>query len=120
VQITDSVAPNGAIYAHGGGGYALNNVEIDGSSADAVFVDGPLDVQLINVGGTGNGGIGVHATNGAQVRVDATTTVTGAGGNVKSGSLVAAAYAALQQYDLVGMNAGATAAHSTGSRIFLA
>jgi hypothetical protein len=81
-------------------------------------------VQLINVGGTGNGGIGVHATNGAQVRVDATTTVTGTGGDVQSGSLAPVTYAVLaahQQYDLAPGPAGnpTTFNAMTGSRIFV-
>jgi len=94
------------------------NTQIDGCAADAIYVNGGNAV-IQTVTGAGNGGVGVLADKGAQVSVDAATTVQGAlvTDGVKAGSLAAVAYAALvpgvaQQYDLP------NASNGTGARIF--
>jgi hypothetical protein len=104
-----------------GPGLAVANVKINGCAADAIYVNGGNAV-IQTVAGTGNGGVGILADKGAQVSVDAATTVQGAlvTDGVKAGSLAAVAYAALvpgvaQQYDLQPADINTVA---TGARIF--
>ena len=112
-----------------GGRYEITNTRIDGSSSDAISAEkGTNFIICTQVTGANNGGVtdvGIRATDGAQVSVDAATTVTGgvAGNDVKSGSLLTATYAALalhQQYDLAPGPAGnpTTFDAQTGTRIF--
>jgi hypothetical protein len=104
-----------------GPGLAVANAKINGCAADAIYVNGGNAV-IQTVTGTGNVGVGILADKGAQVSVDAATTVQGAlaTDGVKAGSLAAVAYAALvpgvaQQYDLQPADINTVA---TGARIF--
>jgi hypothetical protein len=96
----------------------IANSRISGCAADAIYFNGGNGVvQLVD--GAGNVGVGILADKGAQVSVDATTTVTGTLGDVKSGSLAPASYATLAvsaQYDLPPKAASLDVA--TGARIF--
>jgi hypothetical protein len=104
-----------AIYLQAAGNYALENVRIQGSPGDALLAEGPSETQLTNVtGGTGgagdpaNTGAGVHATDGAFVRIrDNATLVTGTAGDMIVGTLPARTWADFRgnvptknQYDL--------------------
>lgn len=97
----------------------MTNVRIDNSVGNGINAErGTNYVTLDHVTGTGNGGLGVLANDGAQVQItDATTTsVTGAGGDVKSGSLAPAVYApSMNRYDIP---PNSLIAVSTGTRIF--
>jgi hypothetical protein len=99
-------------------------VKIQGASSNGVRLAGSTaKVNLVHVTGVNLGSYGIFAEDGAQASVDATTTVTGALDDVKSGSLAATTYAALalhQQYDLAPGPAGnsTTFDAQTGSRIF--
>jgi hypothetical protein len=97
------------------------NTKINGCAADAIYINGGNAV-IQGVAGSGNGGVGILADMGAQVSIDAATTVQGAlvTDGVKAGSLAAVAYAALvpgvaQQYDLQPADINTVA---TGARIF--
>jgi hypothetical protein len=99
------------------------NSRISGCEADAIYFNGGNGV-VQGVGGSGNGavtgGVGILADKGAQVSVDAGTTVSGVGGDVKAGSLPPATYASLipgvaQQYDIQPADINSVA---TGARIF--
>jgi hypothetical protein len=104
-----------------GGAWGLTNVRIDNSAGNGINVEhGTNYVKLDHVTGAGNAGVGVLANDGAQVQITdtttPTTTLTGTGGDVKSGSLAVAAYAAgMNQYDIPPNSAIAV---STGTRIF--
>lgn len=94
-------------------------VEIDGSLGNAINVDGPCKMILTDVTGSGNGGYGVIADDGAHVQVDAATTVTGTLGDTKSGSLGMTTYAQVAAglaFDIP--NNAASAQVATGTRIF--
>jgi hypothetical protein len=123
-----------------GGRAYLENVRIDNCVGDAVRADlGQGFVQLINVGGSGNGGVGVFVNDGAEVKANIvsppfpplglpapipTNTVgglVGAGGEFKVGSLAAVGAglgwtgAPLGPYDL---SATPPAITDTGSRLY--
>lgn len=75
VLVQDSVAPGGALGAQNGG-WALETVEINGSSADAIVATGNnTQMTLTGVVGSGNAGFGVRTDNGSHVQVDATTSI---------------------------------------------
>ena len=102
------------------GSIQLDHVQINGAAGDGVHVVGSLaQAGLIHVTGSGQGDFGVQAENGAQVSVDATTTVTGASGDTQSGSLAPTTYAQVaagNAYDLPPNAASINVA--TGTRIF--
>ncbi|MBE3111198.1 MAG: hypothetical protein IMZ46_11930, partial [Acidobacteria bacterium] len=83
-------SPGDAIVFHGSRGL-LQRVTINDSAGNAVFADGGfLDMQRVQ--GVGNGGFGLRADEGALVRVDANTTVTGVS-DLMSGDLPPATWA---------------------------
>jgi hypothetical protein len=69
----------------------LKDVLIENCVGDAVYARGPVYLDLADVGGSGNGGIGVKLTNGATAYHRWGTDVTGAGGDYQVGSNPAAA-----------------------------
>lgn len=76
------------VAAFGDGVYSLEQVEVDDCAGDAISARDPISVKLSQVTGTGNAGFGVHADDGAQVRVlDDATDVTGANGDLGVGIL---------------------------------
>ena len=99
---------------------SIANCAISDCANDAIHCTGNGSAIVQVVGGAGNGGVGIFADMGSQVSVDATTSVTGTGGDVKAGSLAAATYATLRtptvQYDLPPNAADLNVA--TGARIF--
>jgi hypothetical protein len=96
----------------------IANCRISGCAADAIYSTANSSAIVQTVVGTGNGGVGILADMGSQVSVDAATTVAGAGGACKAGSLLAAAFpaAGFAQYDLPPSAASLDVA--TGARIF--
>jgi hypothetical protein len=97
---------------------SIANCRISGCAADAIYSTAGSSAIVQHVVGLGNGGVGVLADMGSQVSVDAATTVSGAGGACKAGSLLAAAFpaAGFAQYDLPPDAASLDVA--TGARIF--
>jgi len=71
-----------------GGLFDLVDVRIDDATGSAINAESASNyVALTHVTGSGNAGFGVKANDGAQVQVrDVITTVTGAAGDMKSGS----------------------------------
>ena len=82
----NGVAPNGALFARGGS-WNLQDVVINGYSADAIRVQGAVQLAMTNVTGAGNGGFGVRVNDGGYVRVTSDATlVMGALGDMKVGT----------------------------------
>ena len=102
-------SPSDAVVFHGSHG-TLDHVTIDNSVGDAVAADGGF-LDMLSVQGTGNGGLGLRALVSALVRADASTNVTGAGGDLKSGNLTVTTWASLPQFDITAVGPGG----STGS-----
>ena len=77
----------------------LQNVAIDDSTGDAIrFIQGGGGLmELINVTGAGNGGLGVLVSDGGQVQADVDCTVTGAGGDFQVGTLAAGTWVLIGQ-----------------------
>jgi hypothetical protein len=69
----------------------LKDVLINNAASHAVYARGPTYLDLADVAGSGNGGLGVKLTNGAQIYHRWGTDVTGAGGDYQVGSNPAAA-----------------------------
>jgi hypothetical protein len=113
--------PADGVYV-GGGLTTLFFVKIDNCPGNAVTVsDGNGYLRMEHVtGSVGNVGYGVQADDGGTVRIlDAATTVTGALGAVKSGSLAAVAvypvFPTLNSFDIP---PNSPIAVSTGTRIY--
>jgi hypothetical protein len=88
---TNATGPEAAIWAKGAGGWSIEDTKVEDTvTGDAILVEGPgAPVILDHVNGTGNAGVGVHVNDGGSVRViDDATAITGAGGDMKVGSLV--------------------------------
>jgi hypothetical protein len=68
---------------------------------------------MLSVQGTGNGGLGLSATDGAIVRADASTSVTGTGGDLQSGDLAATVWANLPQFDITAVGPGGATGSGT-------
>jgi hypothetical protein len=102
----------------------LENVKIDNATGNGVrLASSKALAGLVHVTGVVQGDYGVLAEDGAQVSVDATTTVTGTTGapstDTQSGALAATSYAQVAggfAYDIPGNAANAQVA--TGTRIF--
>jgi len=61
-------------------------LKVDDVPGDAIIADGPGAADLYSVGtGPMVGGVGLHATNGAQIHVYDNVSPTGAGGDLKVG-----------------------------------
>jgi hypothetical protein len=61
-------------------------IKADNMPGDAIVANGPGALELYAVGtGPAVGGIGLHASNGAQVHVHDNVNPTGAGGDLKVG-----------------------------------
>jgi hypothetical protein len=106
-------SPSDAVVFHGSRG-ALDHVTINASTGNAVVSDGGF-LDMISVQGTGNGGLGLLASDGALVRADANTNVTGtpAGNDVKSGNLAATTWASLPQFDITAVGPGGATGSGT-------
>jgi len=109
--ILDAVGIYGGGNSHSAHGFGLNNSLVRNAPGAGVTKIGPMRASLIavrindsvgnavtatgnggylqmyNVAGTGNGGYGLQAQNGAHVQVQAGTDVTGASGDVQVGAL---------------------------------
>lgn len=103
------------------GRWQLKKVQIDDAAGNGISVEGDAFVVLDAVSGSGNTGYGVEVIDGAKVRStdETTTTITGAGGAVKCGSLPVAAHApGISQIDLTYDPTGAAPAQVTGTGSF--
>ena len=96
----------------------IEDATIEGSTGNGVIIDGPASLHISNVIGTGNSGYGLFADDGAHLRIDSTTTVTGTSGDIKCGSKAVRTYADFRgsaplknEFDISGDAA-------TGSRIW--
>jgi hypothetical protein len=65
---------------------------IENCAGDGISIIGQAYVTFIGGSGVGNGGVGIRAIDGAQVLIDASTSVTGAGGDMKIGGLPVRTY----------------------------
>lgn len=88
----------------------LFDSQIDDSAEDAILINAAGTAVVFGVVGTGNGGVGIHVTDGGHVTADADaaagpTTVTGVGGDQQVGELVAGAYPAAP-FNIVDVFAG--------------
>lgn len=112
----------GAAVIFSGGNFYAENCDFDDNTDDAFLAqDGGGYAQLVNCGGTGNGGIGINNKHGAHIKIDADTDVTGTGGDMKCGSLAVRSYASFRgagatQYNEFDNASGDTGV--TGGRIF--
>jgi hypothetical protein len=116
-----------AVRAQGGSIWYFENVLIKGALGRGIVPEvGNPYVELTNVQFDGNAGLDVDADDGAKVQVhDVVTGTSPAGGSMQSGALASRTWADFyanapvgQEFDLVGMNAGALLATGTGTRIF--
>lgn len=84
------------------GNTRIQNTLIENTTGDAIQVENSsVKLRLDNVdGSTGNSAYGIRILNGAQVDVDAATSVTGASGDILLGDAGAIAYAAVPAVDL--------------------
>lgn len=96
----------------------LTRVSIVNSTGDAVNCAGSTSTSLTFVTGTGNGGYGVVASDGAHIKIDADTTVTGTSGDIKSGTLAARAYTDFRANPPLKNEIDLTAGTGDGSRIW--
>jgi hypothetical protein len=70
----------------GAGAVSVFYLKVDNVPGDAIIANGPGVLDLYAVGtGPQVGGIGLHASNGAQVHVHDNVNPTGAGGDLKVG-----------------------------------
>ena len=70
----------------GAGSVSVLSLKVDNVPGDAIIANGPGALDLYAVGtGPQVGGIGLHASNGAQVHVHDNVNPTGAGGDLKVG-----------------------------------
>lgn len=82
------------------GNSRIQNTRIENTTGDAIQTENCL-LTVTNVDGTtGNTAYGIRILNGAQVNVDAGTSVTGASGDILLGDAGAIAYAAVPAVDL--------------------
>lgn len=82
------------------GNCRVRNTLIENTTGDAIQAENCL-LTVTNVdGSTGNTAYGIRILNGAQVNVDAGTSVTGASGDILLGDAGAVAYAAVPAVDL--------------------
>ena len=73
-------------FVFGAGAISVLNLKVNNVLADAVIANGPGALDLYEVGtGPTVGGIGLHASNGAQVHVNNNVKPTGASGDLKVG-----------------------------------
>lgn len=84
------------------GNTRIQNTLIENTTGDAIQVENSsVKLRLDNVdGSTGNSAYGIRILNGAQVDVDAATSVTGASGDILLGDAGAITYAAVPAVDL--------------------
>jgi len=99
----------------------MENVKIEGATGNGLRIEGAGSrADLVHVTGVVLGDYGIYADFGAQVSVDATTTVTGTLGAIKSGSLAPLTYANVA----IGVNGGydippnAPITDATGTRVY--
>jgi hypothetical protein len=89
-------ATSHGICYNGGSRCSVRYCSINGSVGDAVnCAGGGGGMELIDVVGAGNGGVGCRATTGAQVLGTVGTTVTGTGGDIVAGVNAPAAWVGL-------------------------
>lgn len=72
-------------------------LKVDDVPGDAIIANGPCVADLFSVGtGSTVGGIGLHASNGAQIHVHDNVNPTGAGGDLKVGQNPVRAWASFR------------------------
>lgn len=82
------------------GNSRIRNTRIENTTGDAIQAENCLLTATNVDGSTGNTAYGIRILNGAQVNVDAGTSVTGASGDILLGDAGAVAYAAVPAVDL--------------------
>lgn len=83
------------------GNCRLQNAKIENSPTAIQVINPSTRLEIINVGGsTGNTGIACTVSNGAQIDVGATVTVSGAGGERKIGGNAVGNWATLPETDV--------------------
>jgi hypothetical protein len=104
-------SPGDAVVFDGSRG-TLDRVTINDSVGNAIAADGGF-LDMLSVQGTGNGGLGLSASDGAIVRADASTSVTGTGGDLQSGDLAVTVWANLPQFDITAVGPGGATGSGT-------
>lgn len=85
-----------AIYIYGSGTYNVESTKIDGAGASAIRVAGPAIIDLVAIPvGLGNLGFGCQLESGAQVNALSAVNISGAGGEVKIGTLAPQTWASV-------------------------
>ena len=92
---------NGVEYT-GGPRSSVRDTVISGCNGDAVFATNPGKLFLSDVQGSGNGGYGLQALDGVQVKAVGGTGVSGDLGEVKAGGLLVDTWANLPLIDACG------------------
>lgn len=106
-------------FAFGGGAISVMNLLVDNVAGDAVVANGPGALDLSSVGtGPNVGGIGLHALNGAQVRVHGDVNPTGAAGDLKVGQNPVRTWPDFRNIAPVGNEIDQTPGTGDGSRVW--
>lgn len=88
------VTPTNGVYYRGGSHARVRSSKINGASA-AIYCEGPGYLLVDAVQGTTNSDVGIDLHDGAQVKAQSGTSVTGAAGNVRVGAAGIKTYAQL-------------------------